>query len=104
MRKAKQRNFVPARTGFIAVFVLILSTLFYDIVYKLSSSKYDTGLAIQLTLLNYLYLTKNFTYFMLKSCFTSVLVLIFLNLMFMHFSSLCRASDLFSMKKRTTIL
>ena len=49
MRKAKQRNFVPARTGFIAVFVLILSTLFYDIVYKLSSSKYDTGLAIQLT-------------------------------------------------------
>ena len=98
MRKAKQRNFVPARTGFIAVFVLILSTLFYDIVYKLSSSKYDTGLAIQLTL--HLY----FTYFMLKSCFTSVLVLIFLNLMFMHFSSLCRASDLFSMKKRTTIL
>ena len=42
--------------------------------------------------------TKELTYFMLKSCFTSVLVLMDLNLMFMHFSSLLGANDLFSMK------
>ena len=35
---------------------------------------------------------------MLKSCFTSVLVLMDFNLMFMHFSSLWGANDLFSMK------
>ena len=37
-------------------------------------------------------------YFMLKPCFTSVLVLMDFNLLFMHFSSLWRANDLFSMK------
>ena len=35
---------------------------------------------------------------MLKSCFISVLVLMDFNLMFMHFSSLYGANDLFSMK------
>ena len=35
---------------------------------------------------------------MLKSCFTSVLVLMDFNLMIMHFSSLLGANDLFSMK------
>ena len=44
------------------------------------------------------YATKNLTNFMLKSCFTSVLVLMDFNLMFIHFSSLWGANDLFSMK------
>ena len=35
---------------------------------------------------------------MLKSCFTSELMLMDFNLMFMHFSSLWGANDLFSMK------
>jgi len=35
---------------------------------------------------------------MLKSCFTSVLVLMDFNLMIMHFSSLLGPNDLFSMK------
>ena len=43
-------------------------------------------------------MVKELTYFMLKSCFTSVLVLMDFNLMFMHFSSLWGANDLFSMK------
>ena len=43
-------------------------------------------------------LWKELTYFMLKSCFKSVLVLMDFNLMFMHFSSLWGANDLFSMK------
>ena len=42
--------------------------------------------------------SKELTYFMLKSCFTPVLVLMGFNLMFMHFSSLWEANDLFSMK------
>ena len=43
MKRANQRNFVPARTGFLAVFVMVLSTIFYDIVYKLPGTKFDTG-------------------------------------------------------------
>ena len=41
---------------------------------------------------------KELTYFMHKSCFTPVLVLMDFNLMFMHFSSLWGANDLFSKK------
>ena len=41
---------------------------------------------------------KELTYFILKSCFTSVPVLMDFNLMFIHFSSLWRANDLFLMK------
>ena len=41
---------------------------------------------------------KELTYFMLKSCFTSVLVLMDFDLMIMHFSSLWGANDLLSMK------
>ena len=41
---------------------------------------------------------KGVTYFMLKSCFTIVLVLMDFNLMFRHFSSLLGANDLFSIK------
>ena len=41
---------------------------------------------------------KELTYFMQKSCFTPVLVLMDFNLMFMHFSSLWEAIDLFSKK------
>ena len=43
MRKAKQRNFVPVRTGFITVFIMVLTTVWYDITYKLPGSQYDTG-------------------------------------------------------------
>ena len=42
--KAKQRNFVPARSGFVTVFIMVFSTVLYDIIYKLPSSKYDAGL------------------------------------------------------------
>ena len=44
------------------------------------------------------YATMELTNFMQKSCFTSVLVLMDFNLMFMHFSSLWQANDLFPMK------
>ena len=44
MKKAKQRNFVPARSGFVTVFIMVFSTVLYDIIYKLPSSKYDAGL------------------------------------------------------------
>ena len=45
-KKDKNRNFVPAKTGFLAIFVMVLSTVVYGIIYGLpglTDTKVDTG-------------------------------------------------------------
>ena len=69
LRNHQNKNFVPARTGFVFVFVIIITTVYFNLIY---SFEYWTGNKIRnlpwITFQKNVYQEKSFGKFLLKIC------------------------------------